>query len=154
MTATAGHPSRFLFDSNFVPGLLTNLVLEEHNNNASIIIDIEMVKQDFVTAGCQSLALLVEYAVSAPNVSQFGSGCIDLDGVMAGPFSLENALRIQELYIGIVRYGITPLQWLAYLAHRIEDVPKDHRGTLESLCAELIEAMRAPEIPLGPDDVC
>jgi len=147
VSATAEHPARVLFDSNFNPGLLTSLVLEEWRKEPDITVDGSTLHQVYVGRSCTNAAKLVDFFVSyekGGRIQTFGSGSIDIDGSTRGEFTWEKAMRFQELYIGIKRYRISPLQWLAYLARRIDDVPENLLPAFDMVMGEFLKILTLP----------
>lgn len=145
MSASTEHPGRPLFDSNWSPGILSKLVNEEHERGVEGIPSPEEAKQIFRTGGVPAFADLVDVVLSETSrkLLEFGSGSIDLEQVTQRKFTIETALRLQELYIGDVRRNIRPITWLCYLARRFDDVPPELRLILERVISEMVRIQKS-----------
>ncbi len=137
MSASNEHPGRPLFDSNWNPGLLRTLVETEHARKPVASPNLQAIRKVFILGRVPALAQLAAYIASKEGLVQIGSGSIDLDGVAKGEFTLDAARRLQELYVGDLKLGITPLAWLGYLAARFDEVPQELRRTLEAVVSEM-----------------
>jgi hypothetical protein len=140
MSASIDHPARILFDSNWAPGLLRTLVENEHALRPDLTHSPSEIVTLFETAGLPALAQMVLWLMTdeGADIAILGSGSIDLDQVTQGEFTIESALRLQELYIGNARLEIKPLAWLSYLAQRVEEIPHETRGTLDRVMGEFL----------------
>ncbi len=137
MSASTGHPARVLFDSNYVPGMVTKLVLRRLEEQPGATFDPDRVADRFTELQCHGLAKLTEYLAEHPNLKEIGTGSIDLEGVTHGPVTLEALSRLQELYIGIPKRDVSPVTWLGYLADGMEEIPLDLRPILDAIANEL-----------------
>ncbi len=143
MSASATHPARDLFDSNSAPGLLTRLVLEEYEENPANLPSEGEMRDIYREHGCRNVSRLVEHLEKLRNegmeLAVVGSGSIDLEGATNGPFSPENAARLQDLCIGIYHLDMPSLAWLGYLARAIGKVPRELIPTFDMVCGNIID---------------
>lgn len=148
MSGSSGHPARVLFDTNFVPGLLQTIVLEEHARDSEITEGPDEVGRFFESAGCPSVAQLITRLEQKRSkgiaLTCIGSGSIDLNRIVDDPEScnVETAFSsekgFQELYFGIKRLSINPVEWLVYLARGFDRVPVELRPTFDSVVQDLV----------------
>ena len=125
------------FNSNGRSGILEMIVLARKERAALAIVDISNLKKKYADLGCVGAVALIEVLSSKKETpKEIGSGSIDFTGVTQGPFSIEGAMSLQELYIGGRRTGTTPLIWLAYLAEGIHGVMPLQRKAFDEICAE------------------
>ena len=146
MSATAEHPARILFDSNWVPGLLETLVREEWNKNPNVVVEVEQMFQIYLSKNCTKIVKLVEHLISCEKRNcmpiVIGSGSIDLNGVTEKKPTLTAMLSLQEIYIGSRARSISPLQWLWYLAQRLEEVPDHLLPTFDMVCGSFVAILK------------
>ncbi len=126
------------FNSNGRLGILESLVRTARERCTNIQVDVPALKIKYAKLGCTGVVGLIEFLFhEGEGLTEVGSGSIDLNGVTQESFSLESALELQELYIGNPRIGMTPLQWLAYLAEGIDEVIPEQVECFDEICKEL-----------------
>ena len=85
MSASTEHPARPLFDSNFVPGILTRVVLEEHAREPEIDTCSESLKEGFATLQCANVGRIIDSIErdrrAGRAILQIGRGAIEIKGV-------------------------------------------------------------------------
>lgn len=151
MSGSGEHPARILFDSNFVPGLLQRIVLEEHSKSPQVVEDVETVKSVYAEAGCHNVVLLIQHLAAKDadgmGVAVIGSGSIDIAGLINETSSLGDALQLQELYLGIAVLSIDPVEWLTYLARGLDRVPPELYPAFDLVCDSFLAFDREHDDP-------
>ena len=135
------------FNSNGRIGAFEGIVRTGHEKTREVRVDLPKLKRIYTGAQCLNVANLVEYlATNGAGVREIGSGSIDLAGVSKGEFSMEDALSLQELYIGNPHRNITPLQWLTYLADGLSNLLPEQVRVFDEICGDLYLMATAAEI--------
>ncbi len=138
------------FNSNGKPGILESIVQTGIERRISIPIDINSLKRKYAELGCPGTVKLIEFlSADGKEIQEIGSSSIDVAGVTIKPFSVENALSLQELHIGSRRSNVSPLQWLTYLADGLDKVTPEQIKIFNDICLEFAttqEAVRRDDI--------
>ena len=114
--------------------------------SANTAVDIDVLKRKYAKLNCPGTIKLIEFlSTNGKDLVEIGSSSIDLAGVTMGPFSIENALRLQELHIGSRLNNVSPLQWLTYLSDGLDKVDPEQVVAFDGVCAEFATASTAVE---------
>ena len=132
---------------------MKNLVLSKHRGNKNRVVNVGELIEKYTAFNCPGVVALIEFLESDKDkdVLQIGSGTIDLsdDGVDEYFSRIMNGGNTCGLYIGEPNIGLTPLQWLAYLADELSEVIPEQIRAFDEICEELVMAHTAPTYPIG-----
>lgn len=140
------------FNSNRKPGLLKNLVLRKRRENKNVTINVDELIEKYAAFDCLGVVRLIKLLQSdeGRGAQQIGSGTIDLSG--GGPdeyfAKILNGGSTCGLYIGEPKVGLTPIQWLSYLAEGLRELIPEQIKAFDEICGDLAVALVAPTYPI------
>ncbi len=124
---------RLAFSSNGKPGVIETIVRRELEISSETM-EPEILKACFVLHHCDNVAKLVD-AIIAADIQSIGSASIDFLGVADAPFSIGNAMSLQEIRIGSRNH--TPLQWLTALSKGFQELSLEQKKAFDEICQNL-----------------
>lgn len=122
---------RKLLDSDDDWGLLTSLVLEEHDKEEDPVSSDE-AKRRFIAAACPSAVFLLDLVERNPTKERISFTNISVKVEVDGG---EQVTVIEgELDVGVPVLGVSPRLWLRYLAARVQELDHGDRFVIEQIC--------------------
>lgn len=136
------------FEGTHGKGLIDEIVFSEQKKEALSVIDPKSLEKFFSDLGWSGIAEMIHFIAEAPkekSIAEIGSHCIDFYGITKGPFSFQNARLFVGITIGSKKKGISPLEWLTYLARGFDRLSKLQKSGFNDFCKDIakIEAQIA-----------
>lgn len=128
---------RLAFNSSGKIGTLQSIVSASWKNNKGLVADQGALIVFYNSQGCENIAKLIQNLLSV-GMLEIGSASIDFLGVAGGPFSLENAMSMQELRIGSRSPWIDSVTWLAHLSEGFAELPTLQKEGLDKVCGNFL----------------
>lgn len=139
---------RKLLDSDEDWGLLTMLVVEEHEKEVDPVTADE-AKRRFIAAKCPSVVFVLDWAERHPEKE-----CLRFTNIHIKRVRLDSGEVLPqingELDVGLSMIGVSPRLWLCYLSARIEELSAGDRMLFEDIChtyALMEESKEAKNVP-------
>ena len=132
---------RLAFNSGQNIGTLQTLVNESIKKNPGLVGDMEALVKFYISEECKNIGELIPHLFTT-ETTEMGSASIDFLGVTDGPFTIENAMSLQELRIGSRRSGINSATWFAHLAEGFANLPKLQKEGLDLVCEAFLVSFK------------
>lgn len=151
MSAQTEHPATEYLGRNFTSGLLVQWIKEEHTRDPIDHCDVQKLIELYESVQMHNVVRLIQRIeaelAQGMQLLEIGSGTIGLGQTLPEEVTVEAITNLSELYIGIPRLHITPINWLAYLSRRIYDIPGPVRKTIDIVVGEVSSPLKYPAGP-------
>lgn len=136
---------RLAFDGSHGTGVISNVVLSEHEKDKNAIVNHQELVNFFSSAGCLGVIELLKtfpFLDDSKNY-ELSSHTIDLYDVASGPFSIENAMTMVCLKIGNKRKRVSPSLWMLYLTRGFDQLSSLQKIAFDEVCASFAKMNNA-----------
>ena len=127
-------------------GIFQSIVRTGMERESNIKVDAGVLEEFFHNLNLHGIGKLINLLSaneSSMGIKEFGFSSIDFTGVLNGAFTFEAAKKLVSLYIGLPKFNVTPLQWLAYLSKGVNSISQEHLVALDDVADGYVTIMTA-----------